>query len=46
MECAKQGCDKEVIAGSNYCKEHFELDKANVDTEEDGGSGEGGDGGA
>ncbi|NIO10845.1 MAG: hypothetical protein GTO40_23695 [Deltaproteobacteria bacterium] len=45
MECAKQGCHKEPLVGSNYCKDHYELDKANVDKEEhddDGGAGEGG----
>ncbi len=46
MECARQGCDREAIAGSNYCKAHFDLDKANVDKEEeDEGGGEGGEGG-
>ncbi len=45
MECARQGCDKEAIAGSNYCKAHFDLDKANVDKEEEEeGGGEGGEG--
>ncbi len=42
MECARQGCDREAIAGSNYGKAHFDLDKANVDKEEeveDGGEG-------
>lgn len=44
MECARQGCDKETIAGSNYCKAHFDLDKANVDNAEgDEGGGEGGE---
>ncbi len=32
MECARQGCDKEAIAASNYCKAHFDLDKVNVDS--------------
>ncbi len=46
MECARQGCDKEAIAASNYCKAHFDLDKANIDKEEeDEGGGEGGEGG-
>ncbi len=46
MECVRQGCDREAIAGSNYCKEHFDLDKANVDKEEeDEGGGEGGENG-
>ncbi len=44
MECARQGYDKETIAGSNYCKAHFDLDKANVDNAEgDEGGGEGGE---
>ncbi len=46
MECARQGCNKEALAGSSYCKEHLELDKENVDKEEaDDGGGEGGEGG-
>jgi len=46
MECARQGCDREALAGSNYCKTHLELDKANVDNEEeDEGGSEGGEGG-
>ena len=46
MECARQGSQSEARAGSNYCKEHFELDKANVDKEEgDEGGSEGGEGG-
>ncbi len=43
MECTRQGCNSEAIAGSNYYKAHFDLNKANVDKEE--GSGEGGEGG-
>ena len=43
MECARQDCNKDALAGSNYCKEHLELDKANVDNKDDdeGGDGQG-----
>jgi hypothetical protein len=43
MECLREGCKRETAKGSNYCEEHKEFDKANVDTpgEGEGGGGEG-----
>ncbi len=40
MKCLREGCEREAAEASNYCKEHRDFDKANVDTD-----GEGGDGG-
>jgi len=44
MKCTRRGCEKEAKEGSNYCEEHKEFDKANVDTDDDSeGGGEGGE---
>jgi hypothetical protein len=45
MKCSREDCEREAAKASNYCEEHKEFDKANVDTDDDGESGgEGGEG--
>lgn len=41
MKSLRESCEKEAAKASNYCEEHKNLDKANVDTP---GEGEGGEG--